>query len=102
MTELPRPEDATDEDLRLAVSAAGNLARYGGFLRAALAGIYAERRTGAEADAAFAAWWPSHAVRHNSRSPVAAREAFQAGWDAAQLPGSPPGGQESPGTPGSP
>lgn len=33
--------------------------------------------------AAFDAWWPRHAVRHNSRSPKAAREAFDAGWQAA-------------------
>lgn len=37
-----------------------------------------------QADAAFDAWWPRHAVRHNSRSPVAAREAFTAGWNAGQ------------------
>jgi hypothetical protein len=35
------------------------------------------------AHAAFDAWWPQHAVRHNSRSPRAAREAFDAGWMAA-------------------
>lgn len=32
---------------------------------------------------AFDAWWPAQAARHNSRSPVAAREAFVAGWQAA-------------------
>ena len=41
--------------------------------------------TAAQSDAAFDAWWPRHAVRHNSRSPVAAREAFTAGWEAAAL-----------------
>lgn len=41
--ELPRLEDATREDLELAVSTLGEVAMYGGFLRAALAAIYAER-----------------------------------------------------------
>lgn len=36
------------------------------------------------ASEAFDAWWPTHAVRHNSRSPVAAREAFMAGWRASR------------------
>lgn len=40
---LPRPEDASEDDLRLAAQALGPLARYGGFLRAALAGLYAGR-----------------------------------------------------------
>jgi hypothetical protein len=34
------------------------------------------------ADEAFGAWWPRHAVRHNGRSPVAARAAFDVGWQA--------------------
>lgn len=41
--ELPRLEDATEGDLRLAAVTLGPLAMYGGFLRAVLAGIYAER-----------------------------------------------------------
>lgn len=35
-------------------------------------------------DTAFKAWWPRQAVRHNSRSPVAAREAFDAGFEAGR------------------
>lgn len=42
-TELPRFGDATINDLQLAVNALGSYATYGGFVRAALAGIYAER-----------------------------------------------------------
>ena len=41
--ELPELEAATVADLRLAAKALGSLARYGGFMRATLAGIYAER-----------------------------------------------------------
>jgi len=43
VSELPLTEDATQEDLELAVSVLGPLAIYGGFLRAVLGGIYAER-----------------------------------------------------------
>jgi hypothetical protein len=40
----PRIEDATPDDLRLAIEAVGpDKARYGGLLSCALAGIYAER-----------------------------------------------------------
>lgn len=42
--ELPRVEDASDEDLRMAIEALGELGQWGGFLRAALAGIHVERQ----------------------------------------------------------
>jgi len=42
-SELPELADASEEDLRLAIASVATLATYGGFLRAALAGIYAER-----------------------------------------------------------
>jgi hypothetical protein len=40
---LPTLEDASQEDLDLALAAVGSFAMYGGFIRAALAGIYTER-----------------------------------------------------------
>lgn len=42
--ELPRLEDADEADLQMAIEAMGPLAHYGGFLRAALAGIMIERQ----------------------------------------------------------
>jgi hypothetical protein len=46
--ELPELESATREDIALAAYCLGPLAIYGGFLRAALAGIYAERAAAIE------------------------------------------------------
>lgn len=46
--ELPRTKDASQEDLELAVGVLGELAIYGGFLRAVLGGIYAERERNAK------------------------------------------------------
>lgn len=46
--EPPRMEGATQADLLLAMRACGPNARYGGFVRVALAAIYAERARAAE------------------------------------------------------
>ena len=48
--EPPRMEDATEADLLLAMTACGSRAAYGGFVRVALAAIYAERRAAVEQD----------------------------------------------------
>lgn len=45
---LPEVANASEEDLCLAVATLGELAMYGGFLRATLAGIYAGREQAAQ------------------------------------------------------
>lgn len=63
--DLPKVEDATQDDLQLAIELLGPLAQYGGFVRAALGGIAAERQraTVAEVEEVRAVTHPDFAKR---------------------------------------